>query len=213
MNATGRHPSTHRTQLRRLTLLPDFGFFWSVSGLLFRIKQGDILGVIITVLAGKLNIREARGNSVLACLLHRRHHAKMESKRKTRPRTLGIHNLAKGHPHRLATSHHHRYPAAEPWDKPWGANDAPVNFPRLRLCSVTVTSRDPWGQTPCFWLLHEIICLHLFPRPLLTSLCLSNVKPAMGLRISSFPASSINFPFIYTLLYLRSSSGTSPVSL
>lgn len=49
----------------------DFGFFRSVSCLLFRIKKGNIFGVIITVLTGKASIHEVKSNS----LLHARQHA------------------------------------------------------------------------------------------------------------------------------------------
>lgn len=60
--SAGAHLQTeqHWALTQLLHLLPDLGFFWSVTRLLFRIKQGNILGVVITVLAGKLNLHEVR---------------------------------------------------------------------------------------------------------------------------------------------------------
>ena len=64
------HQSTEKQHQRlthplQLILIPDFGFFRSVSCLLFRVKQWNIFSVVITVLRGKVNTHEAKRNSVL----------------------------------------------------------------------------------------------------------------------------------------------------
>lgn len=77
---------------------------------------------------------------------------------------------------------------------------------------MTLSHRERWGSQGLpkrFWLLHRITWLHsCFPDPFSQFSFYPKQNKLFVLGITSFPASlgtsSINFPFIYTFLYLQS---------